>query len=53
MRREGAPAAHDPDSGRTPVGQFQRNVNYCDASLAVAGGDAFVLEGQMLYIYGS
>jgi hypothetical protein len=44
----------DPDSGtQTLVGQFARNVKYCDASLAVAGGDVFVLEGPKLYIYGS
>ena len=44
----------DPDSGaETPVGQFARNVKYCDASLAVAGSRVFVLEGQKLYIYGS
>ena len=44
----------DPDSGtQTLVGQFARNVNYCDASLAVAGGEVFVLEGPKLYIYGS
>jgi hypothetical protein len=44
----------DPDSGAlTPVGQFARNLSYCDASMAVAGGDVFVLEGQKLYIYGS
>jgi hypothetical protein len=44
----------DPDSGAlTPVGQFLRNLTYCDASMAVAGGDVFVLEGQKLYVYGS
>jgi hypothetical protein len=46
----------DPDTGTpTLVGQFSRNVNvkYCDASMAVAGDKAFVLEGQKLYIYGS
>jgi hypothetical protein len=44
----------DPDSGAlTPVGQFLRNLSYCDASMAVAGGDVFVLEGQRLYVYGS
>jgi hypothetical protein len=46
----------DPESGAaTLVGQFSRNVNvkYCDASLAVAGNHAFVLEGPKLYIYGS
>ncbi len=43
----------DPTDGtQTPVGQFPRNVNYCDASIAVAGGDIFVLEGQKLYVYG-
>ncbi len=44
----------DPDSGEaTPVGQFPRSVNYCDASMAAGGGDVFVLEGQKLYIYGT
>ena len=44
----------DPDSGAlTPVGQFLRNLSYCDASMAVAGSDVFVLEGQKLYIYGA
>jgi hypothetical protein len=44
----------DPDSGAlTPVGQFPRSVNYCDASMAIVGGDVFVLEGQKLYIYGA
>jgi hypothetical protein len=42
----------DPTDGtQTPVGQFPRIVNYCDASMAAAGGDVFVLEGQKLYIY--
>jgi hypothetical protein len=42
----------DPDTGTsTPVGQFPRIANYCDASMAVAGGDVFVLEGQKLYVY--
>jgi len=44
----------DPDTGSlTPFGQFPKNVNYCDASMTVAGGKIFVLEGQKLYIYGS
>jgi hypothetical protein len=44
----------DPDTGSlTPAGQFPKSVNYCDASLTVAGGKVFVLEGQKLYIYGS
>jgi hypothetical protein len=44
----------DPHTGAsTQVGQFSRNAKYCDASLAVAGNDAFVLEGQKLYLYGS
>jgi hypothetical protein len=42
----------DPDTSTSaPVGQFPRIVNYCDASMTVAGGDVFVLEGQKLYIY--
>ena len=42
----------DPDTGTsTPVGQFPRTVNYCDASMTVADGDVFVLEGQKLYVY--
>ncbi len=42
----------DPRDGtETPVGQFPRIVNYCDASMTVADGDAFVLEGQKLYVY--
>jgi len=44
----------DPDTGSlTPVGQFPKSVNYCDASMTAAGGKVFVLEGQKLYIYGS
>jgi hypothetical protein len=44
----------DPDNGSpTPVGQFARNLSYCDASMAVAGRDVFVLEGQTLYVYGA
>ena len=43
----------DPDTGApTPVGQFPRIVNYCDASMTVVAGDVFVLEGQKLYVYG-
>ena len=43
----------DPDTGTpTQVGRFPRNVKYCDASMAVAGGRVFVLEGQKLYVYG-
>jgi len=42
----------DPDTGAlTPVGQFRRIVNYCDASMTVAGGEVFVLDGQKLYVY--
>jgi len=42
----------DPDTGTsTPVGQFPRTANYCDASLTAAGARAVVLEGQKLYIY--
>jgi hypothetical protein len=42
----------DPLSGAaTPVGQFPRAANYCDASLTVAGGDPVALEGQKLYVY--
>jgi hypothetical protein len=44
----------DPGTGApTLVGQFSRNVKYCDAAMAVAGSKVFVLEGQELYIYGS
>ena len=44
--------AVDPVSGALrPFGQFPKNVNYCGASLAFAGGDVFVLEGQKLYVY--
>lgn len=44
----------DPDTGSlTPVGQFPKSVNYCDASMTFAGGKVFVLEGQKLYVYGS
>jgi hypothetical protein len=43
----------DPGTGaQTPVGQFPRTANYCDASMTGAGGDVFVLEGQKLYVYG-
>lgn len=42
----------DPDTGAaTPIGQFARTANYCDASLTVAGRTAFVLEGRQLYVY--
>ena len=42
----------DPATGAlTPAGQFPKNLNYCDASMTVAGGDVFVLDGQKLYIY--
>lgn len=42
----------DPTDGtRTPVGQFPRTANYCDASMTAAGGDVFVLEGYQLYVY--
>lgn len=42
----------DPADGtQTPVGQFPKTANYCDASVAVAGGNVFVLEGQKLYVY--
>jgi hypothetical protein len=42
----------DPGTGgSTPVGQFVKAANYCDASLAAAGRSAFVLEGRMLYAY--
>lgn len=42
----------DPDTGAlTPVGRFPRIVNDCDASMAAAGGNVFVLEGQKLYVY--
>jgi hypothetical protein len=42
----------DPDTGTsTAVGQFPRTANYCDASMTVADGDVFVLEGQKLYAY--
>jgi hypothetical protein len=42
----------DPRTGAvTRFGQFERTT-YCDASLTVAGGDIFVLEGQTLYVYG-
>jgi hypothetical protein len=43
----------DPNTGAsTPVGQFPRIANYCDASMTVAGSEVFVLEGQKLYVYG-
>jgi len=42
----------DPDTGAlTPIGQFPRSFNYCDAAMTVAGGDVFVLEGRQLYVY--
>lgn len=42
----------DPAGGAsTPVGQFPRVANYCDASMTAAGGEAFVLEGSTLYVY--
>jgi hypothetical protein len=42
----------DPGTGAsTPVGQFAKVANYCDASLTVAGGKVFVLEGPKLYVY--
>lgn len=42
----------DPGTGAlTPVGQFAKTT-YCDASMTVAGGRVFVLEGQELYAYG-
>lgn len=37
----------------TPIGQFPKSVNYCDASITVVGGKVFVLGGRQLYIYGS
>jgi len=41
----------DPDSGAlTPIGQFP-DVNYCGAAITGTHGDAFVLDGQKLYIY--
>jgi hypothetical protein len=43
----------DPtDGAQTPIGQFPRTANYCDATLTAAGGDVFVLEGYQLYVYG-
>lgn len=43
----------DPTTGAaTPVGQFAKAANDCDASLTAAGGKAFVLEGRQLYVYG-
>ena len=42
----------DPDTGAsTPVGQFPRAANYCDASLAASDDRAFVLEGRTVYVY--
>ena len=42
----------DPRTGAsTLVGQFPKVANYCDASLIAARGEAFVLEGQKLYVY--
>ena len=42
----------DPDTGGlTAVGQFAKTANYCDATMAAAHGDVFVLEGQKLYVY--
>jgi hypothetical protein len=41
----------DPDTGAlTPFGQFAKTT-YCDASMTVAGGNVFVLEGNTLYVY--
>jgi hypothetical protein len=43
----------DPSTGAlTAVGQFPRDVNYCDVPMTAAGGDAFVLDGNKLYVYG-
>jgi hypothetical protein len=43
----------DPATGAaTAVGQFAKAASYCDAALAPAGGEAFVLEGRQLYVYG-
>lgn len=42
----------DPDTGeQAPFGQVARTT-FCDASMTLAGGDVFVLEGQKLYVYG-
>lgn len=42
----------DPSTGAsTVVAQFRRTFNYCDASMTVARGDVFVLEGRKLYAY--
>lgn len=41
----------DPDTAvLTPVGQIEKST-YCEASMTVAGGDVFVLDGQKLYVY--
>lgn len=41
----------DPSTGALmQIGQFEKT-SYCDASMAVAGGHVFVLEGQKLYVY--
>ena len=43
----------DPSTGAsTPVGEFAKTANYCDATLTAAGSNAFVLEGHTLYVYG-
>jgi hypothetical protein len=43
----------DPNSGAsTQVAEFAKAAKFCDATLAAAGGDAFVLEGRKLYVYG-
>jgi hypothetical protein len=43
----------DPtDGAQTPIGQFPRTANYCDATLTAAGSDVFVLDGYQLYVYG-
>jgi hypothetical protein len=42
----------DPDTGAaTPVGQFRRTANFCDAALTVVRDKVFVLERQKLYVY--
>jgi hypothetical protein len=42
----------DPATGAlTPVGEFPKS-SYCDASITVAHGHAFVLEGKTIYVYG-
>jgi hypothetical protein len=43
----------DRDTGAlTPVGRFAKTT-YCNASMTVAGGDVFVLEGNKLFVYES